>query len=193
MKKLQTFLVLGFVVMVFLSIGFFMQKEKEKEKRLRVENILVSYIQERDKTEAEWRKTLKDRDRKIDYLLGELKKEKKIKSRIISKVKAKGKVINLAFQTLQPKKGVELERIVVSSLPDIEGRVIAVDPENRLVVVNLGRKDNVKPGDRLSVYRGNDFIADIELVKIQNQLSAGAVLSKDNQIQVTINDIVRAF
>jgi hypothetical protein len=166
------------------------QKENEKNRRVKVENMLISFIQERDRTEAELKKSLQERDRKINYLSAALDKERKIKTQLVSKVKAKGGLINLA---LRDKKGIELEKIVVASLPEIEGKVLAVDTQNRLVVIDLGSSDNVKAGDRFSVYRGNDFIANIELVKIQNSLSAATVLQEEKDIKVAVNDLVRVF
>jgi lactam utilization protein B len=190
MKKTQAFLVLGFIVTLSLCAGFFMQKENEKNKRIKVENVLISFVQERDKLTIELNKRLQEREKKIDYLLAALDRERKVKTKLVSKVKSKGKLINLA---LTDKKDIELEKIVVTSLSEIEGKVLAVDTQNRLVVINLGSSDNVKAGDRFSIYRGNDFIADIELVKIQSSLSAAAILSEEKDIKVAVNDLVRVF
>ena len=73
------------------------------------------------------------------------------------------------------KKPVELEKIIISSLLEAEGRVLAVDKQNDLVVINLGSMNNLKNGDKLSIYRGDNFIANAELVKVQDKISAAII------------------
>ena len=53
MKKTQAFLVMGFIIAAALAIGFFMQKEQERNTRIKIENMFSSMIKDRNSLVAE--------------------------------------------------------------------------------------------------------------------------------------------
>jgi len=191
MKKTQAFLVIGFIVAVTLALGFFMQKEDEKNSRMKVENMLNSVMKEKEYLAVKMNEKLQEKERLITYLSASLSKEKTIKLKLAENLERSGR----RFLAAAPKKPVEieLEKIVISSLLEAEGKVIAVDKQNDLIVINLGSMNNLKSGDRLSVYRGDSFIASAELVKVQNRISAAAILPGDSSkdLKVEVNDTVK--
>ncbi len=190
MKKTQAFLVIGFTITLALAIGFFMQKEEEKNIRIKVENMLSSMIKATDNLEAKMANRIQKKEKLISYLSASLLKEKLINLKLAKNLNRSSKRFAVASRN---KKPVELEKIIISSLLEAEGRVLAVDKQNDLVVINLGSTNNLKNGDKLSIYRGDNFIANAELVKVQDRISAAMVLSTDSakDAEVEVNDIVK--
>jgi len=196
MKKIQAFLVFGFVITLIFAIDFFIQKETEKSKRIAAEKNLVAVIEAKEKTEQGLNKKIEtilaqieEKEKAVNYTLAALSKEKKINDMLATNIKRANTRLNLIAQN---KKAVELERIVVTSLNEVEGRVLAVDKANDLIVVNLGVKSNVKNGDKLSIYRGDEFIAKAELVKVENNVSAACILSGGRKdVDVKVDDSVK--
>jgi len=191
MKKTQAFLVIGFIVAAALAVGFFMQMKEEENSRIKAESILSSVIKEKDGIEIALNRKIQEKEKLISYLSASLFKEKTINSKLAQNLERSSKRFTMASRTMKP---IELEKIIVSSLLEAEGRVLAVDKQNDLIVINLGSINNVKSGDRLSIYRGDDFIANAELVKVQNRISAAMIIPGDNMIKdaaVEVNDTVK--
>jgi len=191
MKKTQAFLVIGFIVAAALAVGFFMQMKEEENSRIKAESILSSVIKEKDGIETALNRKIQEKEKLISYLSASLFKEKTINSKLAQNLERSSKRFTMASRTMKP---IELEKIIVSSLLEAEGRVLAVDKQNDLIVVNLGSINNLKNGDRLSIYRGDDFIANAELVKVQNRISAAMIIPGDNMIKdaaVEVNDTVK--
>jgi len=190
MKKSQAFLVMGFVISVTLAIGFFMQIQEETRARVRAESMLSAVAKEISTLEITMARRLQAKEKEISYLQASLSKEKSINIRLAQNLNRSSKRVLVAGAYKRP---IELEKIIVSSLLEAEGKVLAVDAQNDLVVINLGSANNLKNGDRLSVYRGDNFIANAELVKVQDEISAAMILSANNAkgIKVEVNDIVK--
>jgi len=191
MKKTQAFLVIGFIVAAALAVGLLMQMKEEENRRIKAESNLSSVIKEKDGIETALNRKIQEKEKLISYLSASLFKEKTINSKLAQNLERSSKRFTMASRTMKP---IELEKIIVSSLLEAEGRVLAVDKQNDLIVINLGSINNVKSGDRLSIYRGDDFIANAELVKVQNRISAAMIIPGDNMIKdaaVEVNDTVK--
>ncbi|MFA4991304.1 MAG: hypothetical protein WC569_01825 [Candidatus Omnitrophota bacterium] len=199
MKRTQAFIVLGFVVSFMLTIGFFMQASSEREKRVTAERNLFSVIEAKKASEARFNKQLesasnliREKDIVVSNLLTELENSRQSNIKLSQKLALLNTRIAL---NKEKKRAVELEKIVVTSMLEAEGKVLAVDKENDLVIVSLGSVNNAKNGDRLSIYRGKDFIANAELVKVQSEISAAMLLSggkaKNKDIDVKVNDLAK--
>jgi len=190
MKKTQAFLAMGFVIALALTIGFFTQMQEERNFRVRAEKMLGSVMKERDAIEAVMNRRLQEKEKQISYLTASLSKEKLITSKLTENLERSSRRFTTAGRIKRP---IELEKIIVSSLLEAEGKVLAVDKQNDLVVINLGSMNNLKRGDKLSIYRGDNFIANAEIVKVQDKISAAAVIQENNSkdIAVEINDVVK--
>ena len=86
-----------------------------------------------------------------------------------------------------PESAPALSEEPVSS--GISGKVREVNAENGFVVLDVGQKQGVKPGDALRVYRDSEEIAQIEIIKVSLNVSAADIKTKKAQIQP--GDIVR--
>jgi hypothetical protein len=189
MKKTQAFLIIGFIVAAALDIGFYIQVKDEKDTRIKAEKTFSRAIKEKDDLVMKMNEELAGKEKLIAYLSTSLSKEKAIKLKLSENLKRSGR----RFLASAPKKPVELEKIIVSSLLEAEGKVLAVDKQNDIIVINLGSVNNLKSGDRLSIYRGDSFIANAELVRVQDRISAAMILPEDSLTKdaVEINDTVK--
>lgn len=59
--------------------------------------------------------------------------------------------------------------------PDFLGQIIAVAPEGDLAIISLGAEDGVKRGHRLTVSRGNSFVGELEITRVEAKQAAGRI------------------
>ena len=71
----------------------------------------------------------------------------------------------------------------------LEGNVVSINPENNFVIVDLGEKEGIKIGDPLSVYRGSEYVAGLEIIQVRKDIAAADIKNKTATIQV--GDVVR--
>ncbi|MBU1853697.1 MAG: hypothetical protein KJ957_06615 [Candidatus Omnitrophica bacterium] len=191
MKRIQAFLTLGFLFIFLLCIGFFVQKENEKKARIETENMLMVSVKERLRLKAEFERRIVEYEEKIKYLFAQVEKETKINSMLIANLKRRK--VRFEVASNKDEKQITLEKIVIKSVPDVKGTVLMVDEENNLVIINLGESNDIRIGDRFSVYREDYFVGDIEIIRLQNSLSAGEILSEKENLNIAVNDMVSLF
>lgn len=73
-------------------------------------------------------------------------------------------------------KKVELDKIVVVPNEVPQGRVLSIDNDTEFVIINLGEKDGVKPGDMMSILRGQEFLGDVKITRVQSEMSAADLI-----------------
>ena len=67
------------------------------------------------------------------------------------------------------------------------GVILSVDKKSNLIVINLGRKDDVKEGDRCKIFKKDREIAGAQIINIRYRISAAFI--DDIKYKYTINDI----
>jgi len=77
---------------------------------------------------------------------------------------------------------------VPSEIP--EGRVLSVDTETEFVIVNLGKKHGVTIGRVMSVYRGDQYLGDVKVTRIQPEMAAADLILPLTAKMVRKNDQV---
>ena len=94
-----------------------------------------------------------------------------------------------AAAVIAPDAAVELERVLVSSdgASPLQGRVISVHPEWNFVVIDLGW-DAVKIGDTVSILRNEELLAKAKVERVQEGVSAAAILPEWDAAGVEVND-----
>ena len=88
------------------------------------------------------------------------------------------------------KGKVELDKIVVNPRNGAKGQILNVDTDADFVVFNLGLKQGVKPGNVLSVYRGNGYLGDIKATRVQDEMSAADIIPPLSSRGIRKNDTV---
>jgi hypothetical protein len=88
----------------------------------------------------------------------------------------------------QPASGMMALSALPSDLPD--GRILSVDRDTNFVIVNLGEKDGLQSGHVLSVYRGEEYLGDIAVTRVQAEMSAADLIQPVSSKIVRKNDQV---
>ncbi len=88
------------------------------------------------------------------------------------------------------KSRVELDKIVVNPNEGTRGKVLSVDKEAEFLVCNLGLRQGIKNGDVLGVFRGEEFLGDVRVSRVQDELSAADLIPPFSSRKVRKNDSV---
>ncbi len=72
----------------------------------------------------------------------------------------------------------------------MEGVIDAVDDEDGLVVISIGRDRGVKVGQRFSVLRGGDLVGEVEVVKVYDDLAGARTIRIASGREVRVGDRV---
>ncbi len=86
----------------------------------------------------------------------------------------------------------QIEEVVVIPDTPVDGRILNVDKETEFVIINLGKRDGIKEGYVLSVYRGKEYLGDIQVTRVQPEMSAADLLPPFSSRVVRKNDQVTA-
>ncbi len=71
-----------------------------------------------------------------------------------------------------------------STSAGLAGQIISVNEDNNFIIVDKGETSGVKLGDKLNVYRGPDFIAQVEVIQVRTDVSAADIREKRTKIKV---------
>lgn len=96
---------------------------------------------------------------------------------------------------------IELPPIIVNANPEqfeadstklatgLNGSVISVNEENNFVIIDKGQNAGVGVGNKLNIYRGNDFIAQAEVIQARADICAADI--KQQKTGIKVGDNVR--
>ena len=87
----------------------------------------------------------------------------------------------------------KLEKIVVSPMAGIIGKILEVNKEHKFIVADLGRENNLEIGDILSVHRGEELIGKTKIEKVEEGICAAAILSDWQAAEFKENDLVKLW
>lgn len=99
----------------------------------------------------------------------------------------------ISSETIPPssdKPKVELDKIVVNPNQGVRGKVLSFDKDAEFIVTSIGLKQGVKSGDVLSVYRGDEYLGDARVTRVQEELSAADIIPPFSSRKIRKNDIV---
>ncbi len=96
-----------------------------------------------------------------------------------------------AIYPVQKKNNkMELDKIVIGGQDGPKGRILVVDRETEFVICSFGANQGVKPGDVLSVYRGDKYLGDVKVSRVQDEMCAADFIPPFSSHEVRKNDIV---
>jgi len=87
------------------------------------------------------------------------------------------------------KDKVELDKIVVNP-NGMRGKILSVDKDAEFVVCSLGSKQGIKTEDVLSVYRGEEYLGDVKVSRVQQDMCAADIVPPFSSRRVRKNDVV---
>lgn len=88
-------------------------------------------------------------------------------------------------------KTIELGKIIVKAAPVLAGKLLVVNKEFDFVVVDLGRAHDLKLGEVLSIYRHGEFVGKVQVEKVEEDISAAAILPDWLNVEFKENDEVK--
>ncbi|MBN3040227.1 MAG: hypothetical protein JW867_03795 [Candidatus Omnitrophica bacterium] len=151
------------------------------KEQMKLQNNLKSAIETKNSLEnrmAEAENVLKEKSLAFKELQDELKSAIAGSKRIVSTETA----------------SVELPPIVVKpsapGLRGIRGEIIAVNREERFVVIDLGEASGLRPGMLLKVMRGDREIASVEVIETRKEISAADIKETMGGLTIQEGDIV---
>jgi hypothetical protein len=118
-----------------------------------------------------------------------------LQQKLVSVEQQAGKNFEAAKKEVSPeveqaKKQVDLEKVVVATKDIPEGRVLSVDADTEFLIVNLGSKDGLTPGLIMSIYRGQEYLGDVKVTRVQPEMSAADFIPPFSSRKVRKNDQV---
>lgn len=81
------------------------------------------------------------------------------------------------------------EKPAQSKNVNLSGEIVSVNQENNFVIVDLGQNSGVSIGDRLSVYRGEAYLGEVEIIQVRTDISAADIKKQSSPFQP--GDIVK--
>lgn len=83
---------------------------------------------------------------------------------------------------------VELEKIVVSSDGIPSGKVLTIDGDNEFLILSLGKKDGINEGMLFSLYREKEYLGDVRVSKVQEDMAAADIIPPLSSQEIRKND-----
>lgn len=102
-------------------------------------------------------------------------------------------------RAVSPSAGIELPPIVVSSEAPamtaaapvqaaqpvgLNGKILSVNKENNFVIVDMGENAGLRLKDNLSVFRGSEYLARLEVIQVRKDIAAADILEQRGDIKV---------
>ena len=193
---------LGCLIFILLSTSIFFYLLKTEEEKLRIfTQRLLSTTQKELSSEKNRSKVLTieldQKKRQMQYTLNKLEKEiatrHKVEDQLVLVMNEKNTLEERLKDFVRRPKAVELEKIVVSPMAGIAGKVLKVNKEHKFIVADLGRENNLEIGDVLSVHRGDELIGKTKVEKVEEGICAAAILSDWQDAEFKENDLVKLW
>lgn len=89
-----------------------------------------------------------------------------------------------------PKNKMELDKIVINPQGGAKGKILSVDKDTEFVICSLGTHQGVKSGGILSVYRGDEYLGDVKVSRVQDEMCAADFVPPFSSHKVRKNDTV---
>lgn len=158
----------------------------EELNKLRSENVslkreLILSNKEKMQLQGTMRDTMEKKD-SLERRIGEIDRVLREKAITLEELQEQMKTAVKGGKAVIAKESasVELPPIVVkpgvaSGLKGVRGETIAVNEEEKFIVVNLGEASGVRPGVQLVVLRGDKEIGTVEIIETRRDISAADI------------------
>jgi DNA repair exonuclease SbcCD ATPase subunit len=88
--------------------------------------------------------------------------------------------LDTRMQVMMKQTGINAPDVFAQ--PAIQALVLDVKKDLKLVILNKGKKDEVKPGYVFDIYRGSQYKGRVRIQDVQEGMSSGLILSEMNAI-----------
>ncbi|HOW35895.1 MAG TPA: hypothetical protein PL155_05735 [Candidatus Omnitrophota bacterium] len=118
--------------------------------------------------------------------------EQKIKEEEARRAELEAKIQATEMPAAEAQSEVELGKIVVTPGEIPEGKILSVNAENNFAVFDLGQEQGVAPEMIFSVYRGEQYLGDIKVARVETKMSVADIVEPLTSKQLQKNDRVTA-
>lgn len=184
--------------------------DKEKQSRDELKSMLTVDIEKAQKTTEELKariekvtaentklktenESLRAEYNKLENQIEQLRqehKESKTSAASETSTASKSTEVDVEFENLITKKKNETPYVIPDEIPD--GRILTVDNETEFVIIDIGKKHGVSVGKVLSIYRGQDYLGDIQVTRVHEEMSAADLIPPFSSKTARKNDKVVA-
>ena len=88
--------------------------------------------------------------------------------------------LNTRFQIVMKETGFAANNVITQ--PPIEALVLDVKKDLKLVILNKGKKDDVKVGYVFDIYRGSQYKGQVRIQDVQDSMASGTILNEKTAI-----------
>ncbi|MDD5505738.1 MAG: hypothetical protein PHR73_03160 [Candidatus Omnitrophica bacterium] len=181
------------------------EEKTAKEEALARINQMQDDLEQQKKLRLDLEKKLNMAQTDMRNIKGELKKIDSERIKLESKLKNFGSDsdVELGKIVVSPESGQaspQDETVDKAAQPQsggtasaaqaLEGKVLVLNKEYNFVVIDLGSKDGLTAGELFSLYRGNTYLGDVKIEKVQDVMSAAGFVSGDVKNKVKEGDRV---
>jgi hypothetical protein len=169
MKKPDFLFKLSISVLLIISILIIIHLKIQLDKQIKdSENII-----EKEKVALADLFRIKSINKECFLQINNLKKELK---EISNRNEELSFILKLISNKVYPVKDKIEENNVINST--IEAKVIASLPDQNLVMLSVGKEENVKVGYKFTVFRQNEYLGKVEIIEVHPNMSAGRVIEE---------------
>jgi len=118
------------------------------------------------------------------------KSQREIEALKIELEKQKSACISLGEDTLNEETVPPGPAESIQVNPDLQGKVLSVNQENNFVVFDLGSAHGISEGMLLSIYRGNKYLGDVKVSRVQTKMAVADLIAPLASKDVKENDEV---
>jgi DNA repair exonuclease SbcCD ATPase subunit len=90
------------------------------------------------------------------------------------------------------KRGFTEDDLVKDITPDVDGQILKVSDNGKLVELSIGRDEGLREGHTLVVYRGSSYVGKVQIRETAPDRAVGQVLEKFSNGPIKVNDNVTA-
>ncbi|HEY3321656.1 MAG TPA: VIT domain-containing protein [Planctomycetota bacterium] len=93
------------------------------------------------------------------------------------------------------EQGVSVSQLIGESAlssPPIDAQVLAVRPEIGEVMLSAGSTQNVTPGTQITLSRGDQFVARVQVDRVYGDMCSAKVMPGMQKLEINVNDVARA-
>ena len=165
------------------GIGDWAQRNEKLQKEVGdLQANLAKTQEELRTTKADCEKAKLDRDEAIKKQADAEGRKKDIEDQLIRAKELLAK--------LEASGAINVSEAILGVQKPIDGRVLEVDPTNNVVVISVGKDQGVGLGYSFTVYRADEYIGEIKVEQLQNDLAGAAPVAGTLKSEIRKGDNV---
>ncbi|MBI4335566.1 MAG: hypothetical protein HY589_02815 [Candidatus Omnitrophica bacterium] len=169
------------------ALGLSLEAERKRKEELD-RQLLIALAQ--ISASADRIKDLEREKNDFKKMTGELEKEKQALNEKVNLYSRTQAYLQGKIKRLLAKAKVELNEVVITP-ESSSGKILKANRDYNFVIVDLGRNDGVKAGERFIIYRDDKETGEAVIEKVYDELSVGKAAFAWTGDEVRVGDVVK--